>query len=37
VGVIQVRYDPTLPLPDGILGPIEIAPVVATYSEEDSY
>lgn len=33
VGVVQIRYDPTLPLPDGILGPIEIAPVVATYFE----
>jgi hypothetical protein len=33
IGVIQVVYDPTLPLPDGILGPIEIRPVVATYFE----
>lgn len=33
VGVIQVRYDPTLPLPDGILGPIELRPLTATYSE----
>lgn len=33
IGVIQVRYDPTIPLPDGILGPIELRPVVATYHE----
>ncbi len=33
VGVIQVRYDPNIPLPDGILGPIEVAPEVATYTE----
>ena len=33
VGVIQVRYDPSLPLPDGILGPVELRPLTATYSE----
>lgn len=33
LGVIQVRYDPTLPLPDGILGNIDIAPSLATYRE----
>jgi hypothetical protein len=33
VGVIQIRYDPKLPLPDGILGPIQIKPVVSTYFE----
>ena len=33
IGIIQVRYDPTIPLPDGILGPIEIRPVVSTYFE----
>ena len=33
MGRVQIRYDPTLPLPDGILGPIEIAPVFATYRE----
>lgn len=33
VGVIKVRYDPTIPLPDGILGPIEVLPVMATYFE----
>ncbi len=33
LGVIQVRYDPTLPLPDGILGPIQIEPNLATYFE----
>lgn len=33
VGVIQIRYNPTLPLPDGILGPIELQPIVATYFE----
>jgi hypothetical protein len=32
-GVIQVTYDETLPLPDGILGPIETAPLVGTYWE----
>jgi len=33
LGVIQVRYDPTLPLPDGILGNIDITPSLATYRE----
>ncbi|HEX7010414.1 MAG TPA: hypothetical protein VF184_10555, partial [Phycisphaeraceae bacterium] len=33
VGMIKVRYDPTLPLPDGVLGPIQIEPVIATYFE----
>ena len=33
VGVIKLRYNPDLPLPDGILGPIEIEPVVSTYFE----
>jgi hypothetical protein len=33
IGVIQVRYDPTLPLPDGILGAISVTPQMATYYE----
>ncbi len=33
LGVIQVRYDPTLPLPDGILGNIDITPSLETYRE----
>lgn len=33
IGVIQVTYDPTLPLPDGVTGPVQIEPVVLTYSE----
>ena len=33
IGVIQVRYDPTIPMPDGIIGPIELTPVMATYFE----
>lgn len=33
VGVIQVRYDPTIPLPDGILGPVEVLPLMSTYFE----
>ena len=33
VGVIHVTYDPIIPLPDGILGPIEVVPVYATYFE----
>lgn len=33
VGVIQIRYDPTVALPDGILGPIDMTPVAATYFE----
>ncbi|QQE13000.1 hypothetical protein JD969_05950 [Planctomycetota bacterium] len=33
VGVIQVTYDPTIPLPDGILGPVELKPHYATYTE----
>jgi len=32
-GLIHVTYDPTLALPDGILGPIQITPVTATYFE----
>ncbi len=33
LGVIQLRYDSTLPLPDGVLGPIQIEPVMSTYTE----
>ena len=33
VGVIQIRYDPSLALPDGINGPIDLTPVVETYYE----
>jgi hypothetical protein len=33
LGIIQVRYDPTIPLPDGVVGPIELRPVMATYRE----
>ncbi len=33
LGVIQIRYDPSLPLPDGILGNIDITPSLATYRE----
>jgi len=33
LGVIQLRYDPTLPLPNGLNGPIEIQPITATYYE----
>ena len=36
VGVIQIKYDSTVPLPDGILGPIQIQPVYATYTETSS-
>ena len=32
-GVIRLNYDPTIPLPDGITGPIEIAPVTGSYTE----
>jgi hypothetical protein len=32
-GVVQLVYDPTMPLPDGILGPIQITPNMATYFE----
>lgn len=38
LGVIHIRYDPTLGLPNGILGPIYLTPVASTYSEgSDSY
>ncbi len=37
VGVIQVTYDPTIALPDGILASIEVAPVTATYFEGTGY
>ncbi len=33
LGVIQIRYDPRLAMPDGIRGPVEIKPLVATYYE----
>lgn len=33
LGVIQLRYNEDIPLPDGILGPIEMRPVAATYFE----
>lgn len=33
LGVIQVRYDPDLPLPDGILGPVEVLPIFTTWFE----
>ena len=33
VGVIHVKYDPTIPLPDGILGPISLDPVLSTWTE----
>jgi hypothetical protein len=33
LGVIQIRYDPSVPLPDGILGNIDITPFMATYRE----
>jgi len=33
LGTIQVRYDPTIPPPDGILGPISVEPIMATYFE----
>ena len=32
-GVIHIRYNPDLPLPDGILGPVEILPMWGTYFE----
>ncbi|MEM1209097.1 MAG: hypothetical protein AAGI54_07495 [Planctomycetota bacterium] len=33
LGIIHLRYDPSIPLPDGIVGPIELRPVMATYRE----
>ncbi len=33
LGLIQIRYDPTLAMPDGIRGPIELRPVTRTYYE----
>ncbi len=33
LGVIKIRYDPTLPLPNGLQGPIEIMPIRGTYYE----
>jgi len=33
VGVIHLKYDPTIPLPDGILGPISIEPLATTWFE----
>lgn len=33
IGVIHVKYDPTIPLPDGILGPISIEADATTWFE----
>ncbi|MCE9591553.1 MAG: hypothetical protein K8S99_13640 [Planctomycetes bacterium] len=33
LGKIQIRYNGTRPLPDGILGPIQLTPNLGTYSE----
>lgn len=33
LGEIYVHYDPTLAMPDGILGPIEMQPLMLTYHE----
>lgn len=33
LGVIHIRYNPDLPLPDGILGPVEVLPLWDTYFE----
>jgi hypothetical protein len=33
LGVIKVRYNKDLPLPDGILGPVETIPLWGTYFE----
>ena len=33
IGVIHLKYDPTLPMPDGILGRIDLTPILATYRE----
>lgn len=33
MGRISVRYDPSLPLPDGITGPIELRLIAGTYRE----
>ena len=33
LGVIKVRYNKNLPLPDGILGPVETVPLWGTYFE----
>jgi hypothetical protein len=32
-GKILIKYDPNRPMPDGILGPIEVAPDLDTYFE----
>ena len=34
LGVIQIRYDGSIPLPDGILGPIELRALWSTYFED---
>jgi len=33
LGMVQIQYDPTLALPDGILAPIELLPMRDTYFE----
>jgi hypothetical protein len=36
VGVVQIRYDKTIPMPDGILGPVDLTPEYGTYYEGGS-
>ena len=33
LGQIELRYDPRLPLPDGVLGPIQVEPAARSYTE----
>ncbi len=33
LGKVQVRYNPTIPMPDGITGPISMTPNYVTYTE----
>jgi len=37
LGVIHVRYNPDIALPDGILGPVEVVPMWGTYFEGSSH
>jgi hypothetical protein len=36
LGKIRLRYDPSLPMPDGITGPIELRAVTGSYRETDN-
>ncbi len=37
LGAIRIRYNPEIPLPDGIKGPVQVMPLMQSYSERNRY